>query len=373
MLPPTPETNADARAVAMLHNQAVAEFRAGRLPAARTHLVRATRLVGSAAVDVRVLKSLWQCCLHLQDWTTALAAGVAASRRDPLDFALADRLLKALHACPVSLLAPGPPALPAQPRPTLAVVIVSRDDARFAGAAREFGAALGAWPHEIIRAKGAASMYEGYAHGLQRTRADVVVFAHDDVGIAISDFAVRLHASIADADLVGVAGTTRVSGPSLACSGHPWLHGAIAHPAPVNGGFEFALWSFAGPHIDSAQGLDGVFLCVRRALAHAVGFDPARFDGFHFYDLDFSYRAWRDGLRVRIAADLGLIHASRGRVDARYHAAAAAFAAKFPDLDAPAATAAHWYTVSVPTRAAVAQMHAKLAAAWALDVDRVPE
>lgn len=347
------------------HNQAIVLAQAGRTAEACELLARILADQGPIATDVRTLKATWQIASAAGRWPLALAAGVHAARRDPLDFAFCDRLLKSLVACPEDALASGAAALPPA-LPSLSIVLVSRDDARFAGAAAAFGDAFAAWPHELHRVPDATSMYDGYARGLAATRGDIVVFAHDDVRFALPDFAARLADALASADMVGVAGTTKVSGPAVLWSGQPWLRGAIAHHAPTDAAYELALMSFDGPRVAGAQGLDGVFLAVRRGLAEAIGFDAATFGGFHMYDLDFSYRAHLAGARVTIAADLALVHASRGSFDERFSAASKAFVAKFPALGDPAGEHRHWYAVALPHAQAVTATWRKLLAAWSL-------
>jgi GT2 family glycosyltransferase len=209
-------------------------------------------------------------------------------------------------------------------------------------------------------------MYDGYARGFARSGGEIVVFSHDDIRFAVPDFAARLAGAMRELDMAGVAGTTRVIAPSLLGSGHPHLFGTITHAMEGAGSLEFSVLSLQGPRIGGAQGLDGVFIAARRELAERLGFDAARFDGFHFYDLDFSYRAHLAGARVGIAADLGLIHDSRGAADKRWRAAQRAFADKFSlAADAPPAPA-HWYAVRLADATAVSEMYAKLFAAWAL-------
>ena len=149
----------------------------------------------------------------------------------------------------------------------------------------------------------------------------------------------------------------------------PHLHGAITHKAPADTSYELALSSLQGPRIRQAQGLDGVFIAARREWIDGVGFDTARIPGFHFYDLDFSYRASLAGARLTIACDLALIHQSRGNVDAGWNAAQAAFAAKFPTLNSDAGKHRHWYHVSLPDEDAVALHYAKLFTAWKLRLE----
>ncbi|HEX9071749.1 MAG TPA: hypothetical protein VF852_07345, partial [Pseudolabrys sp.] len=59
--------------------------------------------------------------------------------------------------------------------------------------------------------------------------------------------------------------------------------------------------------------LDGAFIAVRRHTWEETRFDAERYDGFHFYDLDFTRRASRAGARLVVPADLTVFHASQGR------------------------------------------------------------
>ena len=354
-----------------LHNEAVALARSGRSREACDKLRGAIKASGEAKVDPRTLKALWQIARADGDWTTALAAGIRASIRDPLDFPFVDRVVRSLDECPLSALGESPYAPKQMPElaPTLSVVIVSRDDRRYAAADAQYEKAFAGWPHERIRINDALSMYDGYARGFAQTSGELVIFSHDDIRFAVPDFAARLVESMSEADVVGVAGTTKVSGPAMLWSGHPHLHGAITHKAPADTSYELALSSLQGPRIRQAQGLDGVFIAARREWIDGVGFDTARIPGFHFYDLDFSYRASLAGARLTIACDLALIHQSRGNVDAGWNAAQAAFAAKFPTLNSDAGKHRHWYHVSLPDEDAVALHYAKLFTAWKLRLE----
>jgi hypothetical protein len=352
-----------------LHNQAVAHYRAGRHSEACEGFLKAIGEAGEAHVDLRTLKALWEAAQAIGAWKTAIAAGLRAASRDPMDFRFADRMVKSLRTCPLEALVHDPTAqmlsLPLRP-PSLSVVVVSQDDERYARVDAEYARAFAHWPHQRIRVKGATSMYDGYARGFGQCTGDVVVFSHDDIRFAVPDFAARLADVMAGADLAGVAGTTSVTGPALLWSGHPHLFGAVTHKASADQRFEWAVSSLRGARIDAAQGLDGVFIAARREWVKRIGFDPEHITGFHYYDLDFSYRAYRLGARITIACDLALIHQSRGMFGPAFDAGRAEFTRKFPDLRQPAGEYRHWYALSLPDENAVAEQYAKLFAAWAL-------
>jgi GT2 family glycosyltransferase len=352
-----------------LHNEAIALARAARGREACVRLREAVATTGEADADPRTLKALWQIARAEGDWNTALAAGIRASVRDPLDFAFTAKLVASLDECPLAALVPEqtyrPMAMPAD-LPTLSVIVVSRDDRRYADVNAQFEVAFGNWAHERIRIRDATSMYDGYARGFAKSSGQLVVFSHDDIRFGVPDFAARLAETMSEADVAGVAGTTQVAGPALHWAGHPHLHGAITHKAPADVSYELALMSLHGPRIERAQALDGVFIAARREWVERVAFDTAGIPGFHLYDLDFSYRAHLAGARLAIACDLALIHQSRGNLDAAWTAARAAFAAKFPGLNAQAHRDRHWYHTSLPDEASVLTHYAKLFAAWQL-------
>jgi GT2 family glycosyltransferase len=58
--------------------------------------------------------------------------------------------------------------------------------------------------------------------------------------------------------------------------------------------------------------LDGTFYCARSEAVDRVGLDCATFDGFHLYDIDFSYRTHLAGFRVGVTHDIVIAHESVG-------------------------------------------------------------
>ena len=82
------------------------------------------------------------------------------------------------------------------------------------------------------------------------------------------------------------------------------------------------------------QSLDGVFMAMRRETLGELRFDERTFDGFHFYDLDFSYRAHLAGLRLAVSTDILVLHASEGQFADDWKRYAARFLGKFPSLTA---------------------------------------
>jgi GT2 family glycosyltransferase len=195
--------------------------------------------------------------------------------------------------------------------PFFSVVICSIDGWKLAQVSTHYERLLAAVPHEIIGIHDARSLAEGYNRGLQRARGEIVVFSHDDVTFLDKQFAQKIGARMQSWDVLGFAGASRLIYPVwFAARDH--LYGAVCHWShraasrlyltiygaqdwPVTGGIEV---------------LDGLCLIARREVAEAVGFDSNTFDGWHLYDVDFSFAAHLAGYKIGVCSDIPYIHAS---------------------------------------------------------------
>ncbi len=191
-------------------------------------------------------------------------------------------------------------------------------------------------PHEIIAVRNARSLAETYNSAVARSVADVVLLSHDDVDVLALDFAARIFARLKDYDALGVVGSMRMNGPAIGWSGHPHLRGWITHHAPDDPTWRVDILD-PRPVAGNIMVLDGVLLAARREVLTAVPFDAETFDGFHLYDIDWSYRAARAGFRLGVAGDLLLVHASRGQYGAAWQHYADRFCAKHVAVGTPPA------------------------------------
>lgn len=271
------------------------------------------------------------------DWTGAAQSLSAAWRADPGQPLAAQGLLE----CAAQLVGVGQLAPRTEPGPraegAISVIVCSVDPARLARLRTDLEREFAAEDWELVHVGDARSLNDGYARGLARSRGELVVLCHDDIGLLSRHFAARLRERLASHDLIGVAGCTRLGGPKWFWAGPP--HTASWVCQPHGAGWLLGLLGARGPVIDGAQALDGVFLAARRDALLQLGFDTQTFDGFHFYDLDLSWRAHRAGLRCAIALDLLLWHASGGNFATSWQPYAQRFLQKFPEL-APATAAA---------------------------------
>jgi Glycosyltransferase like family len=168
-------------------------------------------------------------------------------------------------------------------------------------------------------------------------------------------------------DVVGVAGTSLVVNSHWGQSGPPYAHGQIIH-RPANesaldrarmAGFIYLAAGLQQPVIEGIQALDGVFIATHRHVWEKLRYDEGTFDGFHVYDIDFTYRAYLMGYRIAIPLDLLLIHFSTGSYSGAWDKYNVRFLQKFPALSN--VPGVEWYSscnVKAQTLDHVERLHA---------------
>ena len=214
-----------------------------------------------------------------------------------------------------------------EPWDKISVVFCSIDEAKYQTTVALFERVFADRPHELIGIRDARSLAEAYNRGIAASRGDVVLLSHDDIDVFATDFADRLCNHLNRFDVVGVMGATEMSGPAWLWSRRPHLRGWITHRAPEDREWAACIVD-PRPVAGEIVVLDGVFVAARRAVFDEVQFDDETFDGFHLYDVDWSYRAAEAGFRLGVAGDLGIVHASRGRFAKDWAEHAARFCVK---------------------------------------------
>jgi len=197
--------------------------------------------------------------------------------------------------------------------PSFSVIICSIEAGKFSRVRECYRHLLSGYEHEIIGIHDAKSLAEGYNRGIRQSTGDIIVFSHDDILIIDDAFAQKIATQLQDFDLLGFAGTSRMLAGYWFAAGQPHIHGAVAHARPKDRFITFDLFGIEEwPVVSGIKALDGLCMISTREVAQRIGFDAETFDGFHLYDLDFSFSTWLAGYRVGICADIPLIHESAG-------------------------------------------------------------
>ena len=210
----------------------------------------------------------------------------------------------------------------------VSIIICSINDVRFSSVAANYTHLLKDEPHEIIRIADARSLCEGYNRGVAQSRGEYLIFSHDDIEILNADFAVRLKQHLSEFDLVGVAGTNRLIRGEWVAAGPPYIFGQVAQ-RHLQHAFVVLIFNPGRRAFGGIHAMDGLFFAARRSVVEKIPFDAVTFDGFHYYDLDFTFAAHLAGFRLGIANDIHVVHESPGAHDEKWHHYLAKFEQKY--------------------------------------------
>jgi GT2 family glycosyltransferase len=199
----------------------------------------------------------------------------------------------------------------------LSIIICGKDDRKFDDVQRVFQRLLPNVDHEIIGMKGVSSLTSGYNQGVRRAKFDKLIFCHDDIVILDRDFARKLLGRMEQYDILGIAGTNRLCDAKWPTSGPAHLFGHVIHvdKRPENIEYKIEIYNTAMRVFGGMQAMDGVFLATHRRVVERIPFDETTFDGFHMYDIDFTFRAYLAGMKLAVCADMTILHYSTGNFD----------------------------------------------------------
>ena len=200
--------------------------------------------------------------------------------------------------------------------PLISVIICSIAPRKFEAITAHYAQLLAGERHEIIGIHDAKSLCEGYNRGMRRATGDIIIFSHDDIEILTPDFALRLKHHLATHHVVGACGASRLVNGYWMRASWPYVHGLVAHHYPEDFEDRGSARKFRVMVLDTLgedttglmQVLDGMFMAARREVVERCPFDEERFDGFHMYDLDFTFSAYLAGYDVAVFRDITIVH-----------------------------------------------------------------
>ena len=234
----------------------------------------------------------------------------------------------------------------------ISIIICSIDDAKFRAVAEMYDRLFSPKSIEIVRVSDARSLAEGYNRGIRASHGEQLILCHDDVEVLSGDVAARVEAHLGRFDLLGLAGTTLLGNGTWVSAGPPYIFGQVAHPSDK--GFMLDIYSASRRAFGGMQAIDGVWMAMRREVVEKVAFDEVNFDGWHMYDLDFTFRAHLAGFKLGVCCDIHLLHQSIGKFDDHWQRYSARFIQKHAHKLAPLpAKEFMWEWVKVSTKDAL--------------------
>jgi len=175
------------------------------------------------------------------------------------------------------------------------------------------------------------SLTKFYQKGLDESKYDIVVFLHDDILIETKQAAkklVKLYDRNPEYGILGVAGTKYLSDTGRWWEDRRSMYGKVYHT------HEDKKWlsSYSedlGNRIEDVVTVDGVFFSVHKKRIKK-GFDQT-VNGFHFYDIDFCFRNYLEGVKIGVHTNILINHMSIGQTNDEWENNRQIFAKKYQD------------------------------------------
>lgn len=180
--------------------------------------------------------------------------------------------------------------------------------------------------------KNAYSLTKLYNKALNESVNDIVIFIHDDLILEttqIGNKIKKLFDRNEEYGIIGLAGTKELTN-----SGRWWdlpnqMFGRVKHQ---NNGKTW-LSSYSADlncNLEETLNVDGLFFAVKKSrLKNKFN---ENYDGFHFYDLVFSFENHINGVKVGVTTMISVIHKSIGETDDKWELLREKFVNQFKEL-----------------------------------------
>ena len=175
------------------------------------------------------------------------------------------------------------------------------------------------------------SLTKLYNEGLIKTKNDIVLFCHDDLKFDTRNWGRKLlnhFKRSPEYGIIGVAGTRYLSSTGRWWEDFSKMHGVVYHE---DGGKRW-LTRYSrdiGNGLDDVVLVDGLFFAInKKILKHKFNSDV---DGFHFYDVDFCFSNYLEGVRIGVCFDIKITHLSIGRTNDEWEENRKVFAEKYKE------------------------------------------
>ena len=163
---------------------------------------------------------------------------------------------------------------------------------------------------------GEKSLSQVYNEILEKAKTDIIVFCHDDIVFESKKWGKKILENFQKSDygILGLAGSTYM--PS---SGRWWempitMRGIVNHQH--NGKKWESKYSVNEGKISPTLLIDGLFIAIDKNKI-VKKFDET-FEGFHFYDVSFSFSNFLQGVKIGVTYDVRVTHLSIGQTNQQW-------------------------------------------------------
>jgi len=160
------------------------------------------------------------------------------------------------------------------------------------------------------------SIFSAYNLGVEKSKYPYLCFMHDDIAFHTQNWGAKVvkHFTDDSTGAVGIAGS-----PYFPAMPGAWWSSKVRNEITVtdkDGDITPSIHYYpAAADKNECVVLDGVWLCIRRALFEKIKFDDTIFSGFHFYDIDICLQVNQLGYKLYCVFDVWIQHLSVGNTD----------------------------------------------------------
>ncbi|WP_025761462.1 glycosyltransferase [Dyadobacter tibetensis] len=210
----------------------------------------------------------------------------------------------------------------------ISIVICSVDPVQLRAVKANISATIGV-PYELLaydNRNQPSGICEVYNKGIASCRYAIVCLMHEDVAIQTQDWG-KIVLDIFDAHPgAGILGVAGGGYKSLTPSGWYCLDFQFDEKSFQNilQGYKYdnrePLHAYHNPYqqrLSEVVCVDGVWICVRTALAKKKPFDSQLLKGFHGYDIDFCLSHYGDS-QILVTYDILMVHESEGNFNKKW-------------------------------------------------------
>jgi len=178
---------------------------------------------------------------------------------------------------------------------------------------------------------GEFSLTQLYNKGLKESQYDIVVFCHDDIIFDTKNWGkklLRVMNKNPEYGIVGIAGSRE-----LPSSGKWWenplhMYGQVYHKHEGKRWLSKYSDKKIG-FIDNTVIVDGLFFAVNKEKIKCE-FDE-KVQGFHFYEIDFCFKNYLEGVKIGVTSDIDVTHLSIGMTNDEWDKNRIDFSEKYKD------------------------------------------
>ena len=178
---------------------------------------------------------------------------------------------------------------------------------------------------------GEFGLTELYNRALKETTNNIVVFCHDDIIFDTKNWGTKLLRVMKknpEFGIVGIAGSREVPVSAQWWENPSHMYGQVYHKHEGKRWLSKYSDKKIG-FIDNTVIVDGLFFVVDKEKIKC-DFDE-KVEGFHFYEIDFCFRNYLEGVKIGVTSDIDVTHLSIGQTNEKWEENRKIFAEKYKD------------------------------------------